>query len=115
MADPRGAGVPTLLRLADDQWVTVPATGHPTEAGKYNAVAVGGGALAVAGPGGFGYVNTSDGVWVSDPRVPPGLGLVDVLADDTLAVTDRATSDQFYLGIGSAARRNWVQILLRSE
>ncbi|MBE1491370.1 hypothetical protein [Plantactinospora soyae] len=107
----RPAVFPELRRLVGDRWLVVPATGHPTAPGRYWAAAVGGGRLAVAGPGGFGYAS-AEGGWSTDPRPPAGLDQVDLLADGALALTARSEPHRLLLGVGSADRRNWTEVVI---
>ncbi|MFY1689574.1 hypothetical protein [Plantactinospora sp. WMMB782] len=108
---PRPAAFPRLWRQVGDRWAEIPATGHPTAPGRYYAAAAGGARLAVAGPGGFGYVS-ADGGWHTDPRLPGGLNRVDLLSDGALTLTDWAHPHRFYLGTGSADQRNWTEIVV---
>jgi hypothetical protein len=99
---------PAVWRLGASGWERPALSGTPP---TYAATAaVGGGALAVTGPGGTGLLTGTGRYVVTD--WPAGSWLR-TLADGTLLVTDD-THGKVWLGVGGATERRWAELVLEN-
>jgi hypothetical protein len=106
----KAAGMPVIWRASGDTMVAKGLTARPTQGQEvplYTVVAIGGGLLAVSGPGCLCLV---DDAWIAAPTPQP-IEFVRVLADGTVfgsAITNRTV----YLGTRTGRDLAWVEVEL---
>jgi hypothetical protein len=103
-------GMPVVWRARGDAMVAKGVTARPTPGQNpplYTAVAIGGGMLAVSGPGCLCLV---DDAWVPVPTPQP-IEFIRVLADGTV-LGSAITNKTVYLGTRSGREVAWVEVEL---